>query len=62
MLLFSKNPHDPILHNHPLKREYEGKRSIHITANWRAIYEEAQEGKDIFAYFVLLGTHKQLCG
>lgn len=62
ILLFSKNPNDPQLNNHPLKREYQGLRSIDITANWRAIYEEKHEGEEETAYFVLIGTHKQLYG
>lgn len=62
LLLFSKNPNDPQLNNHPLKREYQGLRSIDITADWRAIYEEKHEGEEETAYFVLIGTHKQLYG
>lgn len=62
ILLFSKSPNDPQLNNHPLKREYQGLRSIDITADWRAIYEEKHEGEEETAYFVLIGTHKQLYG
>lgn len=62
ILLFSKTPHDPQLNNHPLKREYEGLRSIDITADWRAIYQEKHEGGEETAYFVLIGSHKQLYG
>ena len=62
ILLFSKNPNDPALNNHPLKRGYQGLRSIDITADWRAIYEEKHEGGEETAYFVLIGTHKQLYG
>lgn len=59
---FSKNPQDSQLRNHSLKREYLGYRSINITADWRAIYEQKQEGKKLIAYFVLFGTHKELYG
>jgi len=62
ILLFSKNPNDPALNNHSLRREYQGLRSIDITADWRAIYEEKREGGEETAYFVLIGTHKQLYG
>lgn len=62
ILLFSKNPHDPQLNNHSLKKEYKGHRSINITADWRALYKEKQEGKDIVAYFVDIGTHRELYG
>ena len=60
ILLFAKNPNDPALNNHSLKREYQGLRSIDITADWRAIYDEKQEGEEETAYFVLIGTHKEL--
>lgn len=58
--LFSKNPQNPQLNNHPLKREYHGFRSIDITADYRAIYKEIREGKEVIAYFVAIGTHKDL--
>ncbi len=60
IVIFNQNPHSPELNNHPLKREYLGYRSIDITANWRAVYKETQEGKEVIAYFALLGTHDQL--
>lgn len=62
ILLFAKNPNDPQLNNHLLKREYQGLRSIDITADWRAVYQEKHEGGKETAYFVLIGTHKQLYG
>lgn len=59
--LFSKNPTNLELNNHELHREWEGFRSINITNDWRAIYQEVQEGEDEpFAYFTTLGTHAQL--
>ncbi|MBF8250031.1 MAG: hypothetical protein HW400_632 [Candidatus Levybacteria bacterium] len=58
--IFSKNPADPRLHVHELKREYKGLKSIDVTVNWRAIYEEITEGNDLIIYFVTLGTHRQL--
>jgi len=60
ILLFSKNPSDPQLNNHLLKREYKGHRSINITADWRALYRDLREGEDNVAYFVALGTHREL--
>lgn len=62
MLIFSKNPNDPQLNNHPLKYEYQGYKSIDITADYRALYQEKQEGEETIAYFTLLGTHDQLYG
>jgi hypothetical protein len=35
-------------------------RSIDITNDYRAIYEEVREGDNTIAYFFLLGTHKEL--
>jgi addiction module RelE/StbE family toxin len=60
ILVFSNNPIHPQLRNHPLHGKYIGKRSIDITSDWRAIYEEKREGEDIIAYFIALGTHSQL--
>lgn len=58
--IFIKNPNNAQLNNHALKDEHLGSRSIDITADWRAIYEEIQEGKDSVAYFIGLGTHDEL--
>lgn len=61
IIIFKKNPHDFQLNNHPLKREYKGKRSIDITADWRAVFEEIIEGEEEpFVYFIALDTHKKL--
>ncbi len=60
ILIFSRNPNDLQLNNHPLKREYEGYRSIDITGDWRALYKEVPIGEEVIAYFVFLGTHKDL--
>ena len=58
--IFIRDPFDLELRNHRLKREWEGYRSIDITADWRAIYKEIKIGEQAFAYFVALGTHKEL--
>ncbi len=60
ILLFTKDPADLRLDNHPLKREWQGYRSIDITSNYRAVYKEIQIGGDSVAYFVALGTHDEL--
>jgi len=60
ILKFSKKPRDPQLNNHQLKKEWQGYRSIDITADWRAIYMEIKDGKENVAYFVAIGTHKEL--
>lgn len=60
--IFRKNPMDLQLNNHALRDEYLGYRSIDITVDWRAIFEEIQAGEDTVAYFITLGTHEQLFG
>ena len=60
VLIFQKNPNDPRLHNHKLRKPYKGLRSIDITNDYRAIYEEMQMGEETVAYFSLLGTHDEL--
>lgn len=60
LLLFSKNPHDPQLDNHPLREQYLGYRSIDITADCRALYKERYIEEEIVAQFVILGAHKDL--
>jgi addiction module RelE/StbE family toxin len=58
--LFTKDPNNLELNNHDLHREWEGFKSIDITADWRAIYQEGGVGEESLAYFVALGTHSQL--
>lgn len=58
--LFTKNPNDFELNNHLLHVPYQKLRSIDITVDWRALYQELTIGEDIIAYFVELGTHDQL--
>lgn len=55
--LFQKNPSHPFLHNHALHGNYEGKRSINVTGDWRAIYQEYSSHR---VMFIFLGTHSQL--
>ncbi len=60
--LFAKNPYNLELNNHALHREYGGFRSIDITADYRALYEEKQEEQDTVAYFIAIGNHQELYG
>ena len=55
--LFEKNPFHPLLNNHPLHGKYQGRRSINITGDLRAIYDEVDS--DTF-HFITLGTHPEL--
>jgi addiction module RelE/StbE family toxin len=60
--LFQQNHNNIQLNNRPLRDKYEGFRSIDITNDYRAIYEEVKSGEEIIAYFFLLGTHEDLYG
>ena len=57
--IFSKDPFDPLLHNHALAGHLEGYRSIDITGDVRAIYKVLDEDTVEFA---LIGTHHELYG
>lgn len=56
--IFMANQFDPLLNNHPLTGKYQGKRSINITGNWRAIFREFENYRLVI--FETLGTHSQL--
>lgn len=58
--LFRRNPKDLQLNNHKLLEPYKGCRSIDITVDYRAIYEEKEGDEEKVAYFVALGTHDEL--
>ncbi|KKU92117.1 MAG: hypothetical protein UY21_C0005G0006 [Microgenomates group bacterium GW2011_GWA1_48_10] len=58
--LFLKDHLDPRLNNHVLRNDFAGLRSIDVTADWRAVYEERSYGEDRVAYFVNIGTHREL--
>ncbi len=60
IIIFQKNPNEPLLNNHQLRDPYKGLRSINITNDYRAIYEEMTVGEDTVAYFSLLGMHEEL--
>ena len=60
--IFRKNPNDLELNNHPLHEPYQGYKSIDITSDYRALYEEVTIGEDTIAYFTTLGTHDELYG
>jgi addiction module RelE/StbE family toxin len=58
--LFASNPSHPLLRTHKLIGEYEGCKSINITGDWRAIYEEYTDVFEPYVVFLFLGTHSQL--
>ena len=57
LALFRIRPFDPILKNHGLSGKYQGYRSINITGDFRAIYEQIN---DDAARFIELDTHSNL--
>jgi addiction module RelE/StbE family toxin len=56
--IFINNPYNQLLNNHPLTGELKDYRSINITGDWRAIFQELEDG--LVIYFVAIGTHSQL--
>ena len=57
LAMFTKDRNYPLLDNHPLDGVWAGCRSINITGDFRAVYEEL--GDDHFE-FVAIGTHSEL--
>jgi len=57
IVLFAKDPLDPILRNHALSTPYNGSYSINITGNYRAIYHLVDDKTALFTH---VGTHSQL--
>lgn len=57
--LFYENSFHPLLDNHALHGIYQGCRSINITGNLRAVYEEIDSDT---VHFIALGTHTELYG
>lgn len=55
--LFTQEPFQTVLNNHPLKGRYQGYHSINITGDLRAVYELITEDT---AYFVAIDTHSNL--
>lgn len=56
--LFVMDPFNPVLRNHALEGDFDGRRSIDIENDLRALYRE--EGEE--AIFVAVGTHARLYG
>lgn len=56
--LYRKDPFHPILHNHSVDHAYPGWKSINVTGDYRALYEE--RGNEIV--FMKIGTHSELYG
>lgn len=56
LVLFTQTPFHSLLENHPLRGEYVGKRSINITGDYRAIFED----RDDTVTFIAIGRHRDL--
>ena len=57
LVLFKDNPFHPTLNNHALSGKYQGRHSINITGDYRAIYTLVANDT---AMFVELNTHSNL--
>lgn len=55
--IFVIDPFDPILNNHKLHGELKNTRSINISGDIRAIYEELDENRVLF---LMIGSHNNL--
>ncbi len=55
--IFSKDPFQPILNNHQLHGELKNMRSINITGDIRAIYEQVEKNRVLF---IMIASHSKL--
>lgn len=55
-ILFGQDKFNLILHNHALSGKYKGFRSINITGDLRAVFQDYGD----IVIFTCLGTHSQL--
>lgn len=55
--LFEANPFNPILNNHKLHGELKNMRSINITGDIRAIYEQLDKNTVVF---LMIAPHSKL--
>lgn len=58
LIVFLNCPNHSLLNNHSLVGQLKGYKSINITGDWRAIFEEFNDKQTV--YFVAIGTHSQL--
>lgn len=57
LFLFTQDTHHPLLHNHTLDGEWLGCRSINVTGDLRAVFEEVASNH---FEFVAIGSHSEL--
>ncbi len=60
LALFLEDSSHPHLRNHPLRKELAGYRSIDISGDWRALFNEKKTTKQTTITFHKIGTHKEL--
>ncbi len=58
--IFIDNPFDSKLNNHALLGNYKWYRSINITWDYRAVFQELSNWKYEFVKFIKIWTHSQL--
>lgn len=54
--IFKNNKFNPLLNNHSLSGKLKGLRSINVSGDYRAIFEEKSEN----IIFVAIGNHSEL--
>ncbi|HWZ65888.1 MAG TPA: type II toxin-antitoxin system mRNA interferase toxin, RelE/StbE family [Patescibacteria group bacterium] len=57
--LWQEQPSHPLLKHHVLSGKLEGKHSINVSGDIRAIYEELDI---VIVVYLMIGTHSQLYG
>lgn len=57
LVLFAKDQHHPLLGNHALGGEWIGCRSINVTGDIRAVFEELKGNR---FEFIDIGSHSEL--
>lgn len=55
--IFSQDPFNSVLNNHQLHGKLKGKRSINITGDIRAVYEQVDKNS---VSFIIIGNHNNL--
>lgn len=58
LLLFEKDPHDPILRNHALHGDRKGNRAISAGGDLRIVFRE--ENNYDLVVFLTVGSHNQV--
>jgi addiction module RelE/StbE family toxin len=58
--MFITDKFHPLLNNHSLTGAYAGCRSINVTGDIRAVFEEYDKGQTV--HFITIGSHSELYG